>query len=159
MPSAATSLQVTPLQPGTPNTDRIRDPFGDNTDAASSHRGAQNGTNPFSSPDQSRPTSSYGSSSGYAQREQQGQRFFHSRRITKGEVEKPWLGKKDPKEKWVSIFPLLGILIGLGISGFLVWDGLRSVTHHKYCTVMDEDFSSDLNTDIWTKEVQVGGFG
>lgn len=87
------------------------------------------------------------------------QRFFHSRRVAKGETEKPWVGKSHPKEKWVTIFPLLGILIGLGISGFLVYDGLSSVVHHKYCNVLDDDFGSGLNTNIWSKEVEVGGFG
>ena len=88
------------------------------------------------------------------------QRYFHSRRVVKGEMEKPWLEKKDPKEKWVSIMPVVGILIGLAISGFLVWDGIRNVVHHTYCPLLDENFDGDgLNSDIWTKEVQVGGFG
>lgn len=59
----------------------------------------------------------------------------------------------------MTIFPLIGILIGLGISGFLIWDGLNSVVHHKYCPVLDDDFAGGLNTNIWTKEVEVGGFG
>ncbi|PCD20518.1 hypothetical protein FGRA07_04670 [Fusarium graminearum] len=54
-------------------------------------------------------------------------RYFHSRRVRPGEVEKPWLEKTNPKEKWVSIFPLLAIFLGLVGSGFLVWDGVRSV--------------------------------
>jgi hypothetical protein len=80
--------------------------------------------------------------------------------VKKGEVEKPWLNKSDPKEKWVTILPIVGIFIGLAISGFLVWDGIRSVVKHKYCPVLVEDFSSgQLDTNVWTKEVQVGGFG
>lgn len=60
----------------------------------------------------------------------------------------------------MTIFPLIGIVIGLGISGFLIWDGLRSVVHHKYCSIMNEDFTSGgLDANIWTKEVEVGGFG
>ncbi|CAG9940465.1 unnamed protein product [Clonostachys rosea f. rosea IK726] len=163
-PSAATSINATPLPPGTPNTDRSRrDPFGEGADASSSHQrhASSNGpANPFSTPGISRPASSYGSSSlqGYRS-DEKGQRFFHSRRVQKGEVEKPWLGEKNPKEKWVTIFPLIGILVGLGISGFLVWDGLRSVVHHSYCPVMDEDFSGGLDSNIWTKEIEVGGFG
>lgn len=74
-------------------------------------------------------------------------------------MEKPWLDKSDPKEKWVTILPLVGIFIGLAISGFLVWDGISSVVKHKYCPVLIEDFSGGLNTDVWTQEVQVGGFG
>lgn len=159
VPSAATSNAPTPLRPGTPNTDTARNPFGDNIETASS-RGRPMGTNPFVSPEVSRPPSSFDASSAFNARfDERSSRFFHSRRVRKGEVEKPWLSKVDPKEKWVTIFPIVGILIGLGLSGFLIWDGLRSVVHHKYCPVMDEDFSGGLNTKIWTKEVEVGGYG
>lgn len=94
-----------------------------------------------------------------ARYEDRGQRYFHSRRVRKGEVEKPWTKTVDPKEKWVTILPVIGIVIGLGISGFLVWDGMRSVVKHKYCPVLEEDFSRGFNSDVWMKEVQLGGFG
>lgn len=87
------------------------------------------------------------------------QRYFHSRRVKKGEVEKPWLDKVDPKEKWVTIIPLIGILVGLGVTGFLVYDGLRSVAHHNYCPVLMEDWSNGFNQEVWTKEVELGGYG
>lgn len=87
-------------------------------------------------------------------------RYFRSRRVKKGEVEKPWLNKKDPREKWVTIIPLIGVAIGLAIAGFLIYDGLKSVQNHTYCPVLLEDFSSgELNPSIWIKEVEVGGFG
>src|SRR5205814_526277 len=86
-------------------------------------------------------------------------KYFHSRRIKKGEVERPWLDKKDKKERWVTIIPLLGIFFGLAVSGVLVWDGLRSVSNFTYCSVLDENWSGGFNTKIWTKEVQCGGFG
>jgi beta-glucanase (GH16 family) len=65
----------------------------------------------------------------------------------------------DPKEKWVTIIPLIGMLIGFGIAGFLVYDGISSVVHHKYCPILSDDFSGGLNTNIWTQEAEVGGFG
>jgi len=86
-------------------------------------------------------------------------RYFHSRRVRKGEVEKPWLEKKDPKEKWVTIIPIVGILIGLAVSGFLIYDGLASVSHHNYCPVLTDTFSEGLNSKVWTKEVELGGYG
>lgn len=95
-------------------------------------------------------TSSYQSS-------QRGE-WFRSRRVKKGEVEKPWLEKKDPREKWVTILPLVGLALGLCITGLLVWDGIRTVAQHKYCEVLNEDFTT-WNSKIWTKEVEVGGFG
>lgn len=87
-----------------------------------------------------------------------GQKYFRSRRVKKGEVERPWLERKDPKEKWVTIIPIIGLVLGLIVSGILIWDGLRSVVNHKYCPVLDEDFSS-WNDKVWSKEVEVGGYG
>ncbi|KAI1162935.1 concanavalin A-like lectin/glucanase domain-containing protein [Nemania serpens] len=152
--SAASTTNGTPLRPGTPNTDR--NPFGD--DRIEPQGSQQAGAlNPFASPSVSRPPSSFDSSSALGG-PPRGQRYFHSRRVKKDEVEKPWLAKADPKEKWVTILPVLGILVGLGISGFLIWDGIRSVVKHKYCVVLEDNFET-FNNDVWTKEVQVGGFG
>ncbi len=142
------SIATTPMRPGTPES--RANPFAD--EIAPAPR-----PNPFATPLTSRPASSFGSSSalptGLAPR------YFHSRRVRKGEVEQPWRSKKDPKEKWVTIIPLIGLALGFGIAGFLVWDGLSSVVHHKYCPVLSDDFSQGLNTDVWTQEAEVGGFG
>lgn len=86
-------------------------------------------------------------------------RYFHSRRVKKGTVERPWLHKKDPREKWVTIIPVIGMFVGLVVTGILVWDGLRSVVNHKYCPVLMEDFSNGIDPKIWTQEAEVGGFG
>lgn len=58
----------------------------------------------------------------------------------------------------MTIIPILGLLVGLAVSGLLIWDGLRSVVNHKYCEVFSDDFSS-WNDKVWTKEVEVGGYG
>jgi hypothetical protein len=84
--------------------------------------------------------------------------YFRSRRVKKDEIERPWLDKKDSREKWMTILPLAGLFLGLCITGVLVWDGVRSVAQHKYCEVLVDDFSS-WNNKVWTKEVEVGGFG
>lgn len=155
-----------------------RDPFTDGSDSVQSNRGiaAANASgnttpesadsvpnvtaDPFASNANSRPLSSAGLSINENENENDGaHRYFYSRRVAKGSIEKPWMGKKDPKERWVTILPLLGILVGLLISGVLIWDGLRSVVTHKYCLVMSDDFSGGFRSDYWTKEVQVGGFG
>ncbi|KAF8428290.1 concanavalin A-like lectin/glucanase domain-containing protein [Tirmania nivea] len=87
-------------------------------------------------------------------------RYFHSRRIKDPkEIQKPWLEKKDPWEKWVTIIPLMGVVIGLGIAAFLVYNGINSVVNHKYCEVFVEDWSQGFREGIWTREVEVGGFG
>lgn len=88
-----------------------------------------------------------------------GSTYFHSRRVRKGEIEKPWTKRKDPKEKWVTIIPLVGLALGVAIAAFLVYDGLKTVVNNTYDLVLDEDFSGGLNSKIWTKEVEVGGFG
>jgi hypothetical protein len=113
--------------------------------------------NPFATPYASHPASTTGSSIALQQPPQY--QYFRSRRIKKGEVEHPWLDKTDPREKWVTIIPVIGIIIGLAIAGLLVWDGLRSVVNHEYCLVLNDDFSTGLNSKIWTKEVELGGFG
>lgn len=118
--------------------------------------------NPFMSPWSTRPSSFRGSASGFEIGGQGGfstQRYFHSRRVKKGEVQRPWLDKKDPREKWTTIIPLCGIFLGLAIAGFLVWDGMRSVVNHQYCQILDEDWSHGFDTGVWTKESEVGGFG
>jgi hypothetical protein len=114
-------------------------------------------TNPFSTPYISRPTSQQGSTSGFRHPDQP--RYFRSRRVQKGTVERPWLDKKDPKEKWVTIIPLLGIFAGLAITALLIWDGLRSVVNHKYCPVLNEQWINGFDEKIWRKEVELGGFG
>jgi hypothetical protein len=159
--SAVSTTAPTPRRPGSP-ADSARNPFGDGAESRASYRSSGlNPTNPFGSPEQSRPPSSFGSSSALARFEGAagGQRYFHSRRVRKGEVEKPWTKHADPKEKWVTILPILGIIVGLGISGFLVWDGIRSVVHHNYCPVLLETWENGFDERIWTKEVQVNGFG
>jgi hypothetical protein len=34
--------------------------------------------------------------------------------------------------------PLIGIFVGLGDSGFLLWDGIRSAVKDQYCPVLEE---------------------
>ncbi|KAJ9155186.1 Beta-1,3-glucan-binding protein [Pleurostoma richardsiae] len=160
MPSAASTAVPTPTnRPSTPNDGIGRNPFGDGVESQASHH-SQQPSNPFASPSASRPASSFGSNSALGTRfDERSQRYFHSRRVRKGEIEKPWMEKRDPKEKWVTILPIIGIVIGLAISGFLVYDGISSVVKHKYCPVLMEDWSSGINTDVWSYEIQVGGFG
>jgi len=141
-------MTASPMRPGTPET--ARNPFGD--DAPSSTPVV----NPFS-PYPSRPTSSSGFSS--AVRQGMAPRYFHSRRVRKGEVDQPWKDNKDPKEKWVTIIPLIGLALGFALAGFLVYDGISSVVRHSYCPVFSDDFTGGFNTQVWTKEVEVGGFG
>lgn len=117
--------------------------------------------NPFMSPYASQPNSNRGSTTALSSIgiNSVNHRYFHSRKIKRGELERPWLDKKDPREKWIWIIPCIGFLVGLGIAGFLIWNGIRSVVVHEYCQVLDEDWSHGFDTKIWTKEAEVGGYG
>ncbi|CAI4211263.1 unnamed protein product [Parascedosporium putredinis] len=165
VPTAA----VSPARPGTPLADAFENEVDPVTNPGSPSlrdpHDVSPGANPFISPDASLPASSFDESNrsvtgaGRPHPEDTTPRYFYSRRVKKGDVEKPWLKRKDPKEKWVTILPILGILVGLGIAGFLVWDGINSVVKHQYCEVLYEDFSQGLRDSIWSKEVELGGFG
>ena len=119
-------------------------------------------TNPFATPVGSRPntvSNSLFSSSTALHRTAAPPTYFKSRRIKKGEQERPWLNQKDPKEKWVWIIPLIGLFLGLGLCAVQVWFGLQRISKHTYCPVLDEDWSGGFKEDIWTREAEVGGFG
>lgn len=133
--TATTSASVTPYRSGTPEKPPLN-PFQSSFDSANASSTALN-----------------------IYQQQQEHRYFHSRRVKKGEIERPWLDKKDPKEKWVTIIPIVGLVIGFAFAGFLIFDGLKSVVTHEYCPVLIEDFSGGLDPKIWTKEAEVGGFG
>jgi hypothetical protein len=159
-PSIASTAVPTPQRPGTPN-DSVggRNPFSDGVESQASNR-TGHGNNPFASPSASRPASSFGSSSALGARfDERSQRYFHSRRVRKDEVEKPWTKNVDPKEKWVTILPILGIVLGACISGFLIWDGIHSVVKHNYCPVLQETWGEGIDSNVWQTEIQLGGFG
>lgn len=87
-------------------------------------------------------------------------RYFHSRRVRKDQVIKPWV--KEPRERaelWIEIIPLIGLLVGICIAGVLIWDGLRNVVDHKYCPVLIEDWHKGLDLNVWQPEIQLGGYG
>lgn len=40
-----------------------------------------------------------------------------------------------------------------------IFFGLQRISNHNYCVVLDETWEGGFDDSIWTKEVQVGGFG
>lgn len=115
--------------------------------------------NPFSEPSYSASVYSVGISSGHDLSNLPRPGYYHSRRIRREENYKPPVFKKHPGEKWLWINPLIGFMVGLAISGYIVYTSV-SAKSYNYCPVLDEDFSSGvLNPRIWTVEVEVGGFG
>lgn len=87
--------------------------------------------------------------------------YFRSRRVGEKDIDHSWLKSiKDPRAKWLTIIPLIGIFLGLGVAGAFIYLGIKSVPVHKYCMVYEDTFSSGaLDSKIWTKEVEVGGYG
>lgn len=85
---------------------------------------------------------------------------FVSRRIPLGyESEKPWLKQKARGEILSSYIIYVAFAIGLIITGILTWVGTTEVTSIDYCLVLDEDFSEGLDSNVWFRDVQIGGFG
>lgn len=85
---------------------------------------------------------------------------FHSRRLRKEDIKKPWLYKpQTTKEKLADALPLIGAFLGAVVAGVLVWDGWNSVVNHNYVLLYEDDFSNGLDRSIWEPEIQVGGFG
>jgi beta-glucanase (GH16 family) len=56
--------------------------------------------------------------------------------------------------------PMAGMILGLCFTGLMIWYKLSTIVVHKYCPVLIDDFSSGmLDPTVWTKEVEVGGYG
>lgn len=139
-------------------TASAEDPFTDR-----SARSPQQATDPFASPQRLPRSASVLSDSTAPDGKDSTPcraRYFHSRRVRKDEVIKPWVKEpRDPAERFIEIIPLIGLLIGIGIAGLLIWDGLRNVVEHKYCPVLVEDISTSVNRGVWNAEERIGGFG
>ncbi len=90
------------------------------------------------------------------------QKYFRSRRIKDTTtISKPWVEKKDKQAKWHTIIPVIGVIAGVALVGLSCWQGYTTVPRNSYCPVLDVDFTTGAQLDpkIWTKEVQLGGFG
>lgn len=85
--------------------------------------------------------------------------YFRSRRIRKGTIDRPELRMKDPRDIWITLIPIFGIVLGLTVIGLLAWTGWVSVDNYRYCEVFVDDFANGFNSSIWTKSVETGGFG
>ncbi|CZR59178.1 related to beta-1,3-glucan binding protein [Phialocephala subalpina] len=138
--------------PPAPDHSRTTSAFSDNSTI-----GPGGQRNPFATP----PASVFGATSAFQHSDTSGgARYFRSRRIRKDDGHEPPKFKKDPKEKWLCIIPLLGVLIGVAITGAMIYLKIGRIVSHQYCSVLDDDFSSGtLNPSIWTAEQEVGGYG
>ncbi|KAH0828623.1 glucan 1,3-beta-glucosidase [Lanmaoa asiatica] len=78
--------------------------------------------------------------------------------------EKPWLALKKTKleraSKWVTF---AGLLLGIIVAAVLVFRGYKTVhllQNSQLCIVLDDEFSDgSLDTNSWSYDVELGGFG
>ncbi|KAN0096478.1 glycoside hydrolase family 16 protein [Hyaloscypha variabilis] len=85
------------------------------------------------------------------------QRRFKSARLT-GEYEKPWTETPIKRRKYDYYIFWGGCLIGLIAGAFMCYEAWSGVPNNTYCLILEDDFSN-INTDIWTHEIQRGGYG
>ncbi|CAN8100528.1 unnamed protein product [Discula destructiva] len=86
--------------------------------------------------------------------------YFHSRRVRKEDIKKPWLlNPPDPREKWLTIMPFIAVFLGMCMAGVLIWDGWRGVVNQHYCLMFEDHFDNGFDTTIWSHEIVTGGFG
>jgi len=88
--------------------------------------------------------------------------------------EKPWLKKREKGAHWdrpivygcmfiglcmgIKILPVAWFLIVSVIGAYLCYAAIEKVPKHDYCLIMDDQFST-LDTNVWSHEIQVDGFG
>lgn len=78
--------------------------------------------------------------------------------MTEYRYEKPWAAKPHPRKKWDTIIIMICVAIGVGLSALIMYHTWSSAPHFNYCLVWDEQFEK-LDTDIWSHEIQLDGFG
>ncbi|KAL6924110.1 hypothetical protein FSST1_001384 [Fusarium sambucinum] len=98
-----------------------------------------------------------GHSSTFTVAEDKRQRRFKSSRLV-GEYEKPWLKEWKREINWDSIIFYTGVVIALCLSTFIAWNTVRKIPHNEYCLIVDDQFSK-FDTNIWSHEIQMNGFG
>lgn len=96
--------------------------------------------------------------SGFSNAPQQAkQRRLKSARLV-GEYEKPWLQDSPYKKRelWDKVILWSCVSVGFLLGCVLCYFAYANVPRHKYCLILDDDFT---NLDNWSHEIQIGGFG
>ncbi|KAH7877142.1 concanavalin A-like lectin/glucanase domain-containing protein [Lentinula edodes] len=126
---------------------------------------ASNTWNPPTYP-QTRPGSPTASSTALAfTQRHSGKQPFQSALLSEKipKEDKPWLAKPAPRQRASYWFTLFGVFLGLAGAALLCFFELRSLNlldESQLCTVFFDDFTSgSLDTSIWSRTVELGGFG
>ncbi|KAF5373843.1 hypothetical protein D9758_000696 [Tetrapyrgos nigripes] len=77
--------------------------------------------------------------------------------------DKPWLNHTPTRERaswWLTVICIVLGFIGAAVLCYFGATTIDLLDESQLCQVLNEDFSSgSLNTDIWKRDVQLGGFG
>jgi len=84
--------------------------------------------------------------------------YFKSRRVKPEDVQMPWLDEVCRRTQIKNAMVITGFVLGLATAGILIWHSMRSVGMYHYCEAYHDNFTT-WNDSVWTKEVELGGFG
>jgi len=76
-----------------------------------------------------------------------------------GEIEKPWKSKNNSQMRfayWITYATAIFGIIAGGVRCFFGWRNVPRLGN--LCQVMEEEFET-LNMDIWSRDIDLGGFG
>lgn len=89
--------------------------------------------------------------------------YFRSRRKRPEDVSRPWAQSKKDKalgSVWHWLLPLIAIFLGLAGAAVRIYFAAAEYPQLGYCPVLMEDFASGtLDPNVWTQEVETGGYG
>jgi hypothetical protein len=114
----------------------------------------------FSSPRPRPATVVYASGSNSA-RSRLARRKRPASTMLSGDITKPWVGKTEKAARISYFLTYSMLLLGIAAAGLRCYYGWRGVSLiGKLCPVLDDDFNSnDLDSNVWVREVDLGGYG
>ncbi|KAG2127998.1 concanavalin A-like lectin/glucanase domain-containing protein [Suillus clintonianus] len=78
------------------------------------------------------------------------------------DIDKPWLAKKRRCESgswWVTFFAIILGIVAAAALCFQGWTSVDILQPSQLCLVMQDDFTSSLDSNNWSLDVELGGFG
>jgi hypothetical protein len=77
----------------------------------------------------------------------------------KGEYQQPWRDHPRLNRTKINNRIVYGfIVLGFALAALICFMNIRTVQKHPYCLVYEDDFQT-LDTNVWTHEVQIDGYG